>query len=147
MNYLHVHHVNMCTPQPQDELCFLVGRLLFYTYIIYISFPLKMNKSFIFISVNNFPTSTFIRLFSVTIFQFLLLHALYLALHPRVFCHSPTNCQVVLFFFSSLSLCLAGLADIMKRLLTKYDNLFEVSFPYSMGWHGKSKSGSVGSVL
>uniref|UniRef100_A0A665U5S0 Galactose-1-phosphate uridylyltransferase n=1 Tax=Echeneis naucrates TaxID=173247 RepID=A0A665U5S0_ECHNA len=28
------------------------------------------------------------------------------------------------------------LADIMKRLLTKYDNLFEVSFPYSMGWHG-----------
>ncbi|XP_027046751.1 galactose-1-phosphate uridylyltransferase-like [Pocillopora damicornis] len=29
-----------------------------------------------------------------------------------------------------------NLADIMKRLLTKYDNLFEVSFPYSMGWHG-----------
>lgn len=27
----------------------------------------------------------------------------------------------------------------MKRLLTKYDNLFEVSFPYSMGWHGKTK--------
>ena len=30
----------------------------------------------------------------------------------------------------------ADLADVMKRLLTKYDNLFEVSFPYSMGWHG-----------
>ncbi|MFN8447112.1 MAG: UDP-glucose--hexose-1-phosphate uridylyltransferase [Anaerolineae bacterium] len=29
-----------------------------------------------------------------------------------------------------------GLADILKRLLTKYDNLFETSFPYSMGWHG-----------
>lgn len=29
-----------------------------------------------------------------------------------------------------------NLADVMKRLLTKYDNLFEVSFPYSMGWHG-----------
>ncbi|XP_065183648.1 galactose-1-phosphate uridylyltransferase-like [Sycon ciliatum] len=29
-----------------------------------------------------------------------------------------------------------SLADIMKRLLTKYDNLFEVSFPYSMGFHG-----------
>ncbi|KAJ8402042.1 hypothetical protein AAFF_G00372770 [Aldrovandia affinis] len=29
-----------------------------------------------------------------------------------------------------------GLASIMKRLLTKYDNLFETSFPYSMGWHG-----------
>jgi len=28
------------------------------------------------------------------------------------------------------------LADIMKRLLSKYDNLFQVSFPYSMGWHG-----------
>jgi hypothetical protein len=30
-----------------------------------------------------------------------------------------------------------GLADIMKRLLIKYDNLFHTSFPYSMGWHGK----------
>ncbi len=29
-----------------------------------------------------------------------------------------------------------GLADILKRLLTRYDNLFEMSFPYSMGWHG-----------
>ncbi len=29
-----------------------------------------------------------------------------------------------------------ALAQILKRLLTKYDNLFEVSFPYSMGWHG-----------
>ncbi len=29
-----------------------------------------------------------------------------------------------------------SLAEILKRLLTKYDNLFETSFPYSMGWHG-----------
>ncbi len=29
-----------------------------------------------------------------------------------------------------------ALADILKRLLTKYDNLFEIEFPYSMGWHG-----------
>lgn len=29
-----------------------------------------------------------------------------------------------------------ALADILKGLLVKYDNLFEVSFPYSMGWHG-----------
>ena len=29
-----------------------------------------------------------------------------------------------------------SLADLLKRLLTKYDNLFNVSFPYSMGWHG-----------
>ena len=30
-----------------------------------------------------------------------------------------------------------SLAVIMKALLTKYDNVFECSFPYSMGWHGK----------
>jgi UDPglucose--hexose-1-phosphate uridylyltransferase len=39
-----------------------------------------------------------------------------------------------------------ALAEILKRLLTKYDNLFETSFPYSMGWHGapyaKSKFGT-----
>jgi len=29
-----------------------------------------------------------------------------------------------------------SLALILKRLLTRYDNLFETSFPYSMGWHG-----------
>lgn len=28
-----------------------------------------------------------------------------------------------------------ALAEILKRLLTRYDNLFEASFPYSMGWH------------
>ena len=29
-----------------------------------------------------------------------------------------------------------GLADILKRMLSRYDNLFGISFPYSMGWHG-----------
>lgn len=29
-----------------------------------------------------------------------------------------------------------SLADILRRLLVRYDNLFETSFPYSMGWHG-----------
>ena len=29
-----------------------------------------------------------------------------------------------------------SLAGIMKLLTIKYDNLFEVSFPYSMGFHG-----------
>jgi len=29
-----------------------------------------------------------------------------------------------------------SLADILRRLLIRYDNLFETSFPYSMGWHG-----------
>lgn len=33
------------------------------------------------------------------------------------------------------------LADIMKRLLIRYDNLFETSFPYSMGWHGQPTDG------
>ncbi|MFT7584065.1 MAG: UDPglucose--hexose-1-phosphate uridylyltransferase [Cellvibrionaceae bacterium] len=28
-----------------------------------------------------------------------------------------------------------SLANILKRHLVKYDNLFETSFPYSMGWH------------
>lgn len=28
------------------------------------------------------------------------------------------------------------LAKLLKRLLVKYDNLFQTSFPYSMGWHG-----------
>jgi UDPglucose--hexose-1-phosphate uridylyltransferase len=27
------------------------------------------------------------------------------------------------------------LADILKRLTIRYDNLFQTSFPYSMGWH------------
>jgi UDPglucose--hexose-1-phosphate uridylyltransferase len=34
-----------------------------------------------------------------------------------------------------------ALAEILKRLLTRYDNLFEVSFPYSMGWHGAPAAG------
>ncbi len=29
-----------------------------------------------------------------------------------------------------------ALADILKRMLTRYDNLFETSFPYGSGWHG-----------
>lgn len=28
-----------------------------------------------------------------------------------------------------------ALARVLKRLLVSYDNLFETSFPYSMGWH------------
>jgi UDPglucose--hexose-1-phosphate uridylyltransferase len=29
-----------------------------------------------------------------------------------------------------------SLADILSRLLSGYDRLFEISFPYSSGWHG-----------
>jgi UDPglucose--hexose-1-phosphate uridylyltransferase len=35
----------------------------------------------------------------------------------------------------------AGLAGILKRLTTRYDNLFEVSFPYSMGFHQRPTDG------
>lgn len=28
------------------------------------------------------------------------------------------------------------LAEILKRLCARYDNLFQTEFPYSMGWHG-----------
>ncbi len=38
-----------------------------------------------------------------------------------------------------------GLADALKRLLTRYDNLFETSFPYSMGWHGAPNDAPDGS--
>ncbi len=36
----------------------------------------------------------------------------------------------------------AALADIMKRLTTRYDNLFHISFPYSMGWHQSPTGGA-----
>ena len=36
----------------------------------------------------------------------------------------------------------ADLAQILKRLTTRYDNLFETSFPYSMGWHGQPSDGA-----
>lgn len=29
----------------------------------------------------------------------------------------------------------SGLADLLRRVTSRYDNLFEVSFPYSMGFH------------
>ena len=31
---------------------------------------------------------------------------------------------------------LGDLAETMRQLLVRYDNLFNCSFPYSMGWHG-----------
>ena len=34
-----------------------------------------------------------------------------------------------------------ALADILKRLTTRYDNLFEISFPYSMGFHQSPTDG------
>jgi len=34
-----------------------------------------------------------------------------------------------------------GLAEIIRRLTTKYDNLFQISFPYSMGFHQRPTDG------
>lgn len=34
-----------------------------------------------------------------------------------------------------------ALAEVMKQFLTRYDNLFNVSFPYSMGWHQAPHNG------
>ncbi len=34
---------------------------------------------------------------------------------------------------------ISDLADMLKKVLTKYDHLFNVSLPYSMGWHGAPK--------
>ena len=34
-----------------------------------------------------------------------------------------------------------GLADILKRLTTRYDRLFDISFPYSMGFHQRPTDG------
>jgi UDPglucose--hexose-1-phosphate uridylyltransferase len=33
------------------------------------------------------------------------------------------------------------LADMLRRLTVRYDNLFACSFPYSMGWHGAALDG------
>lgn len=35
------------------------------------------------------------------------------------------------------------LADIIKKITIKYDNLFNCSFPYSMGWHGAPYDGKL----
>ncbi len=35
-----------------------------------------------------------------------------------------------------------GLADMLKRLTTRYDNLFQVSFPYSLGFHQRPTDGT-----
>jgi UDPglucose--hexose-1-phosphate uridylyltransferase len=37
---------------------------------------------------------------------------------------------------------IGGLADALKRITTRYDNLFEVSFPYSMGFHQAPTDGA-----
>jgi UDPglucose--hexose-1-phosphate uridylyltransferase len=34
-----------------------------------------------------------------------------------------------------------ALADVLKRLTTRYDNLFQASFPYSMGFHQRPTDG------
>jgi len=38
----------------------------------------------------------------------------------------------------------ADLAIALKKLTSRYDNLFRCSFPYSMGWHGAPNDGTAG---
>ncbi|WP_407239318.1 hypothetical protein [Escherichia coli] len=35
----------------------------------------------------------------------------------------------------------SDLALALKKLTSRYDNLFQCSFPYSMGWHGAPFNG------
>ncbi|HYF64948.1 MAG TPA: UDP-glucose--hexose-1-phosphate uridylyltransferase [Herpetosiphonaceae bacterium] len=35
-----------------------------------------------------------------------------------------------------------GLADVLRRTLVRYDNLFSTSFPYTMGWHNAPTDGA-----
>jgi UDPglucose--hexose-1-phosphate uridylyltransferase len=36
---------------------------------------------------------------------------------------------------------ISGLADVLRRVTARYDNLFEVPFPYSMGFHQQPSKG------
>jgi UDPglucose--hexose-1-phosphate uridylyltransferase len=36
----------------------------------------------------------------------------------------------------------AALADLLRRISVRYDNLFRTSFPYSMGFHGRPTDGA-----
>jgi UDPglucose--hexose-1-phosphate uridylyltransferase len=38
---------------------------------------------------------------------------------------------------------IAGLADLLRRITARYDNLFEISFPYSMGFHQAPTDGTL----
>jgi UDPglucose--hexose-1-phosphate uridylyltransferase len=41
----------------------------------------------------------------------------------------------------------AALADVVGQITTRYDNLFECDFPYSMGWHGAPTGSSSSEAL
>ncbi len=44
--------------------------------------------------------------------------------------------------FTDLSpMQVSGLADVLKKLTTRYDNLFDTSFPYTMGFHQRPSDG------
>jgi UDPglucose--hexose-1-phosphate uridylyltransferase len=42
---------------------------------------------------------------------------------------------------------ISGLADILRRLTARFDNLFEISFPYSMGFHQAPVDGNQAGAL
>ncbi|MBL8096832.1 MAG: UDP-glucose--hexose-1-phosphate uridylyltransferase [Anaerolineales bacterium] len=47
-----------------------------------------------------------------------------------VIAHRPVS-----YLFDLTAAEFTALADVMRRALSKYDNLFEIPFPYSFGWH------------
>jgi UDPglucose--hexose-1-phosphate uridylyltransferase len=86
-------------------------------------------------------------------------YALELASQDRIVCQNDSFLAVVPFWatwpFETLLLSRrhvadmsaldeserSALADILKRLTTRYDNLFQISFPYSMGFHQRPTDG------
>jgi len=54
--------------------------------------------------------------------------------------HNLINYRALIYYHDLMNyhnlMNILGLAEIMKALLVRYDNLFLTSFPYSMGWHG-----------
>ena len=86
-------------------------------------------------------------------------YALELASGERIVCQNDTFLAVVPFWatwpFETLLLSnrhiadiaaldareRSALADILKRLTTRYDNLFQTSFPHSMGFHQRPTDG------
>jgi UDPglucose--hexose-1-phosphate uridylyltransferase len=86
-------------------------------------------------------------------------YALELATQDRIVCQNDSFLAVVPFWatwpFETLLLSRrhvadmaaldeserSALADTLKRLTTRYDNLFQISFPYSMGFHQRPTDG------
>lgn len=131
--------VCLCTYAP----CLSVSGRLTYSsciqaFFIYILLPFKNNKCFI-SYLRTFLSILFLSFYSHMPSLQLALLMLFIINNTHTNKTNRNNILSLHLPLFCLSVCLSGLADIMKRLMTKYDNLFEISFPYSMGWHGKTR--------